>query len=201
MTALLAAAAGIECRSCGATEAPFNVEAFPDVCDFCWGAFQRVGKHRWKSPPSNDPLDVQFNRWLSRHVYKDLRRLQLHGVAGRCEAVPNIIGWVYQTGHQCGNMAVGLRDNRKVCPSHLRALNVVFVRSADTSLYDRLTALLTDLASIDPVLRTCLEQAVAASGPHPPEQFGFTNPAQEAFYGTADPIGCGQIVLPDGDAP
>lgn len=160
IASVLPIAIGMECRACGSTEAPCDSNALPHICGWCWNAFKRY------APTSDDPDDVRLNRWLATQVYKELRRVKLNGVGGRCEAISGIYGrHYYSSGNQCGMWATGLRDGRRVCGSHSKAINVIWVGEPANDLYARMTLLLSELAAQDDEFKQCLREALGMNVP------------------------------------
>lgn len=157
MPELLTVFTGVACRTCGAVRGPRS-ESNNDglelgVCENCWRAFNRWRDER--TPATED----DFNRWLARKLFLDLRRLQQTGVVGRCEAVSD---WMYgRRGQQCALPAMTRKDGHLVCGQHLSARNPAFVETTDPHQpYQMLEVIVSRLVKVDRRLLEVFSKAI-----------------------------------------
>lgn len=146
------------CRACGAVRAA-RVDDDNDglelgVCQTCWNSF-----NRWRNS-NGDPTEDEFNQWLARKLFLDLRRLHQTGIIGRCEAVSD---WLYgNRGKQCASSAITRRNGRLVCGRHLTATAPAFVEDAGRDHpYRVLGEIVRRLARVDKLFRDTLKDALS----------------------------------------
>ncbi|MDE2104145.1 MAG: hypothetical protein KGL39_43310, partial [Patescibacteria group bacterium] len=77
---------GVACRACGAVRAPMsasdNAGLEWKVCANCWMKFTR-----WYDGEPGAATEDDFNGWLARYLFLELRRREKTGVSGRCQAI------------------------------------------------------------------------------------------------------------------
>jgi hypothetical protein len=149
----------VACRACGAVRGP---RATSDndgmewtVCQNCWHAFGR-----WRGGHASDSIEADFNHWLARKLFLDLRRLDQTGIVGRCECISD---WLYgRRGQQCALRAVArLQEGHLVCRQHLNSSKRVFVDDGNPNRpYDMLGAIVSRLVKRDKKLLAMLSAAI-----------------------------------------
>lgn len=143
------------CRLCSAIRAKRDKKSSAILCAHCWG--------RYESALSGMPhSDVAFDHWLARQVVLNVRRLEIYGVMGRCEAVSRHAEFTMSGGHQCGNYACARRKGRRVCASHSRSLSVEFVDNQENDQYAIFRTMAIEVGRRDEKFRKALSEVYAA---------------------------------------